>query len=223
MALKALVVGGCPQPYHRLEPVKPLFEEIFKSMEIEPTVTGIFHPDGGSDWTGDYSALTEESLANYDLLLLYTTGNERYGARPEAIIEFVESGKALIGVHNATDTFTNDPAFVALMGGRFRHHPAQLDVATEILDRTHPITQGVSNFTVHDELYLFQDFHPENVHLLIQTRSYEAEGAVPLCWTREQGKGRVFYLSLGHNPSVVADPNWRKLFKNGVGWALGQK
>ncbi len=222
MSLKALIVGGCPAPYHRLEPVKPLFEEIFNRMGIVPTITGILHPDGGDAWEGDYSALNGENLEKYDLLLLYTTGNNRFGADVEAVKKFVEGGKSLIGIHNASDTFTDNPDFISLLGGRFRHHPAQLDIKVEITDAEHPIVKGIKGFTVHDELYLFNDFHPERVHLLAQTRSYNDDdnGPVPICWTREQGKGKVFYLSLGHNPSVIADPKWQDLFMNGVKWSL---
>ena len=220
MQKKALVVGGCPHPFHRLEPIKPLIETIFESMGIDADITGITHPDGGDDWAGDYASISKENLSRYDLLLMMTTGNERRGADVEAIIEFVQSGKSLIGIHNATDTFTDHAEFVRLIGGRFRTHPAQLEIETEILNRAHPITEGLENFSVRDELYLFSDFHPETVDLLIQTRSFDDNGPVPFCWTRVQGLGRVFYLSLGHNPSTIADPNWQTLFKRGVAWSL---
>ena len=223
MSLKALIVGGCQQSYHRLEPVKPLFEEIFGRMGIDLTVSGIFHPDGGEAWTGDYSALTVENLRQFDLLLLYTTGNNRHGADVEAINRFVENGKSLIGIHNAADTFTDDPDFIAMLGGRFKHHPEQLDIDVEILDRDHVVTNGLKDFRVHDELYLFNDFHPEKVHLLAQTRSCDDNGPVPICWMRLHGKGRVFYLSLGHNPSVIADQKWQELFINGVKWSLNSE
>ncbi|MFX6326674.1 ThuA domain-containing protein, partial [Acinetobacter baumannii] len=79
-----------------------------------------------------------------------------------------------------------------------------------IVDAEHPITQGLGTFTVHDELYLFSDYDPARVHLLAQTESFDDNnsGPIPIAWTREQGAGRVFYISLGHNPSTLADANW---------------
>lgn len=223
MAQKALFVGGCPAPYHRLEPAEPPVRAALESLGLEVEVRGIRHPDGGDAYEGDYSALTQERLAGVDLLVLYTTGAETFGAVPTDIVAFVESGKALVGIHCATDSFTRDADFIALMGGKFRTHPAQLDIATEIVDPAHPITQGVENFTVLDELYLFSDYDPARVHLLAQTHSYDDNGPVPIAWTRAQGAGRVFYLSLGHNPSTLADTHWQRFFRNGVEWALKRR
>jgi hypothetical protein len=223
MAQKALFVGGCPAPYHRLEPAEPPVRAALESLGLETTVTGIYHPGGGDNYIGDYRALTDDALADVDLLVLYTTGKERHGADTDAVLRFVESGKALVGIHNATDSFTDSPEFIRLMGGRFRTHPAQLPITTEIVDKAHPVTQGIAPFTVLDELYLFADYDPNRVHLLAQTRSFDDDGPVPIAWTREQGAGRVFYISLGHNPSTLADAHWQQFFKNGVEWALKRR
>ena len=217
---KALVVGGCPATYHRLEPAEPPLRAALESLGLEVEVSGIYHPEGGDAYRGDYSALSGPYLPDYDLVVLYTTGKERHGADVTTLQQWLEDGKALVGIHCATDSFTDSEDFVALMGGKFRHHPAQLDIKTEIVDRKHPITAGLDTFTVHDELYLFADYDPANVHLLAQTHSYDDNGPVPIAWTREPGTGRLFYLSLGHNPSTLQDANWQAFFKRGVEWAL---
>jgi type 1 glutamine amidotransferase len=223
MPQKALLVGGCPAPYHRLEPAAPPIRAALESLGLEVRVSGIYHPDGGDAFTGDYSALTSETLRDADLLVLYTTGRERHGADIQAIVEFVEGGRALVGIHNAADSFTDSAEFIGLLGGKFRTHPAQLDITTEVVDAAHPITQGVETFTLLDELYLFSDYDPARVHLLAQTRSYDDNGPVPIAWTREPGAGRVFYISLGHNPGTLADARWQAFFKNGVEWALRRR
>src|SRR5258706_13557152 len=155
MSGKVLVVGGCPAPYHRFETAEPPIRAALERLRLEVTSAGIYHPDGGDSFVGDYSSLSDANLHNFDALVLYTTGKERFGADLDAITRFVEGGKALIGIHNATDSFTDNAAFVSLIGGRFRTHPAQLDIAVEITDTAHPITKELEPFTVHDELYLF--------------------------------------------------------------------
>jgi type 1 glutamine amidotransferase len=220
---RALFIGGCPATYHRLEPAIEPVESALEQIGLDVEVSGIYHPDGGEEFVGDYSRLTHPSLNDYSAVVLYTTGKETRGADIDALEAWVEAGGALVGIHCATDSFSDDPDFVALFGGKFRTHPAQLDIALEIVDAAHPIMAGITPFTVHDELYLFSDYNPNRVHLLAQTRSFDDNGPVPLAWTREQGSGRVFYLSLGHNPSSLADPNWRKLFCNGVEWAVGNR
>ena len=224
MTPRILFVGGCPAPYHRLEEAEPPVRAALKAVGATVEVTGIRHPDGGEAFTGDYSALNADNLALYDAVVLFTTGEEN-GADIAALLDFVRQGHALIGIHCATDSFTHNADYIRAIGGKFRTHPAPLDVAVEFVDPNHPIVAGLSSFTVKDELYLFADYDPTNVHLLAQTRSYTGESSdpIPVCWTRNEGAGRIFYLSLGHFPSAMESEGWQSLFRNGVRWAIGQK
>ena len=218
MTQTALFVGGCDAPYHRLEPAEAPVRKVLEQAGLQVEVSGIYHPDGSTP-VGDYAALSAENLSRFQALALFTTGSGQ-GEDVPAILEFVRRGGALIGIHCATDSFTDNAEYVAMIGGKFRHHPDQLDVAVEFVGEAHPITEGLIPFTVHDELYLFSDYAPAHVHLLAQTQSFDDHGPVPLCWVREEGAGRVFYLSLGHNPEVMADAHWQTLMERGVRWAL---
>ena len=42
---------------------------------------------------------------------------------------------------------------------------------------------------------------------------------MPVAWTRQWGKGRVFYSSLGHAPEELAVPEARELLRRGMAWA----
>ena len=148
-----------------------------ENIGLAVDVSGIYHPDGGDAWVGDYSKLAQPFLNEYDAIVLFTTGKETHGADLAALESWVEGGGALVGVHCATDSFTDNPDYIALMGGKFRTHPAQLDISLEIVDAHHPIMSGVEQFTVHDELYLFSDYKPDRVHLLAHTHSFDDEWA----------------------------------------------
>ena len=43
----------------------------------------------------------------------------------------------------------------------------------------------------------------------------------PVAWTRQHGKARVFYTSLGHNPDPFWDPRMLAMFLAGIQYALG--
>lgn len=221
--MRAFYIGGCAAPYHRLEPTIEPITSALAGIGVTTDAGGMYHPDGGDAATGDYSALNAANLANYDALVLFTTGPDSgHDAEADAVVDFVQRGGALVGIHCAADSYRSHAAYTALVGGRFRSHPAPLDIALEYVDTQHPITRGLSPFTVNDELYLFRDYDPARVHLLAQTHSFADDAhptGIPLCWTRTEGQGRVFYLSLGHFPHVLHDPNWRALFQRGTQWA----
>jgi type 1 glutamine amidotransferase len=216
---KALYIGGCAAPYHRLEPTIEPISCALQKLGLTIEVTGIYHPEDSVAPLGDYSALNAQKLAAFDALVLFTTGQDS-GENVDAVLQWVRGGGALVGIHCAADSFKNRLDYIAVVGGAFRHHPAPLDIAVEFTDRQHPITRDLEPFTVHDELYLFDHYDSSRVHLLAQTQSYDDNGPVPLCWVREEGEGRVFYLSLGHFPEVMKDANWQTLFARGVRWAL---
>ena len=62
MTPTALLIGGCPHSYHRLEGVEPTLRSALKRLGFDVRVSGIYHPDGGNEFTGDYSALTDAGL-----------------------------------------------------------------------------------------------------------------------------------------------------------------
>lgn len=224
MSHRILFVGGCPAAYHRLEGAEPPVRAALEAIGATVDVAGIRHPDGTDAFTGDYTALNADNLSNYDAVVLFTTGEE-HGADIAALLDFVRQGRAVIGIHCAADSFTQNADYIAALGGKFRTHPAPLDVAVEFVDPDHPVLTGLTPFTVHDELYLFADYDPKNVHLLAQTRSYGAENSdpIPVCWTRHEGKGRIFYLSLGHFPAAMESEGWQSLFQNGVLWSVSSE
>lgn len=230
---RALFVGGCKASYHLLEPAIPHVTAAADAIGIPLDIAGMYHPrrfassENGADSpeiAGDYTALRRDNLDRYSLLFLFTTGDGN-GEDVPALVEWIRNGGALVGIHCAADSFVKDSAYIAAIGGKFRTHPAPLDIAVEFVDTDHPITSGLAPFTVHDELYLFDNYDPARVHLLAQTRSYphypdQPDSPIPVCWTREEGKGRIFYLSPGHFPEVMEDANWQELVRRGAIWAL---
>ena len=45
----------------------------------------------------------------------------------------------------------------------------------------------------------------------------------PVAWTRTEGKGKVFYTSLGHREDVWTNPVYQKHVLGGIAWALGME
>src|SRR5262249_39532797 len=91
-------------------------------------------------------------------------------------------------------------------------------------DRDHPATRTLGEaFDVFDEIYQFKRFDPARVHLLLSMDTHPETGEpgrFPLAWTREPGKGRVFYTALGHRPDLIAPPRYRERVRGGILWAL---
>ncbi len=207
MARTALLLGGMTEKFHQFLINGPAAREILNQNGFQTFLSE------------DIEVLASPGLAHYDLVVNLTTGRVLDAAQEHGLLTFLRSGRGLVGIHNAADTFKNSAAYIEALGGRFLRHPPQLDIAVEYTDPAHPIVAGLPAFTVHDELYLLE-WHPERAHLLAETRSHE-DRPVPIAWIRQEGAGRVFYLSLGHNRSTYDDQTFRELLGRGARWAVG--
>lgn len=209
-------------------PVLPHSEAVFKRIAEE---------SGRLDLTvsRDASALNATTLADHDAVVFFTTGElPMDDAQKAALLAWVRGGGAFVGVHSATDTFYEWPAYLGLIGGYFDGHPWHQEVAVRVEDRQHPATRHLGDsFRIHDEIYQHRDWSRENVHVLLSldVRSVDmnarnirrTDDDFALAWTRQEGAGRVFYTALGHRPEVWDDPRFQTHLLRGIEWAVGHQ
>ena len=115
--------------------VLPLTEEILPAIGRKYNAFDV-------DITRDASILTVQTLARYDAVIFFTTGELPMNASQRtAFLQFIRRGGGFVGIHSATDTFYEWPEYGELIGGYFDNHPWQKEVAIRIEDRDHPATR----------------------------------------------------------------------------------
>lgn len=91
--------------------------ECLKSMGAK---TGAFAPT----FTTNKTDFTAENLKQYDgILFNNTTSLKLDDAQRKAIVDFVNSGKGMMGIHSASDNFGCCPELSDMIGGQFDGHP----------------------------------------------------------------------------------------------------
>lgn len=106
----------------------------------------------------DLSFITPQYLAQFDGIMFMTNGNLPFtDAQKVMLLDFVRSGKALIGAHCAALTMYDYPAFGEMLGGYFRRSLRQNKVVVlKVEDRNHPATRMLGpSWPLADEFYLF--------------------------------------------------------------------
>ncbi|MGH7150225.1 MAG: ThuA domain-containing protein, partial [Planctomycetota bacterium] len=186
------------------------------------------------DATQECAAVSKENLARYDAVAFYTTGELPLAeGQREALLEFVRNGGGFVGIHPATDTFYEWPAYGEMLGGRFDGHPWHGKVSVRVEDPWHPSTLHLApGFEIEDEIYQFKDWDRAKVRVLLslEARSVDlgAKGVnrkdrdFALAWCREFGEGRVFYTALGHREEAWRDPRYLRHVVEGIRWAMGR-
>ena len=210
MSTNALAIGGNEFEFHEFAAVGPVLAEVFDGV-------------AELDRTTDRDAVLE--LDAYDVLVDYTTKADWTDDHLEAIRSFVAGGGGYVGIHCAADvdSFVDEPCdeLASLIGGRFVTHPEMSDLEVEIVDRSHPVTDGVDSFRTYDEPYQLK-WDEDRVDVLAEF-THESMGTMPAAWVRSEGDGRVFYCSLGHDPDAFGADGVRTLLGNGLSWAAGDQ
>jgi type 1 glutamine amidotransferase len=156
--------------------------------------------------------LSPEALGRYDGVFFLNTTGELPIPDMQALIRWIEEGHGYIGSHAASDTLHQNQAYIGLVGGEFAGHGPQETVDLFNVDAAHPANAHLGGkLIVHEEMYLFKSYDRSRVRSLLDMNAHpntKVEGHHPVSWTREIGKGRVFYTSLGHREDIW-DRAWK--------------
>jgi type 1 glutamine amidotransferase len=181
----------------------------------------------------DAALLETPSLGKYDLLIMLADRRDPEfkltRGQQEALLSFVRAGRGYVSIHGA-DNAAPDwlPGMREMLGGVFSHQ-GQPDgkvrkgsYRVQIADGAHPITRGLSDFDLDDELYYHLQMQPGVEPLA--TVAFEGQDW-PVAWVRTYGMGRVFHTPLGHRDfgpdklDPLRNPDVARLILRGVAWA----
>jgi type 1 glutamine amidotransferase len=216
--IKAVVVTGGHDFEH--DPFFKLFQGYRDIQYVEATQK-------------DHSELFEDiSNWNYDVIVLYNMSQNISPKRQNNFKTLLQQGVGLVALHHAEGAFNTWEDYRQIIGARYPLKPQQIDgkqfatgtyehnndMNIKVVDREHPITRGLSDFTIRDEVYKGIWFAPDN-HVLLTTN--HPKNDVTVCWTRPASDNRVVFLQLGHDSQAYANPNLRELVVRSIRWAAG--
>jgi len=192
--------------------------EYHDTPETRAALSGLLSRKFDVTMTDDLGVLHPGTLSAYDVIVNFTTFLEPTDEQIGALLDAVKGGKGFVGIHGATATFWNSPAYLEMIGGKFIVHDPNkvftVNISTSKHVEKHPITEGVEDFDIQDEPYIVRGDLP---HRRIQAR---AEGHITV-YTLTWGSRRVCSSALGHHARALSNPGFQALAINGVEWAAG--
>jgi len=229
---KMLVFWRCEGFFHGSIPV------VNRAMEEMGKKTGLYDVVV----TDDYSYFTAAKLKQFDAVCLNNTTGlafdpKKTPERCKALMDFVKSGKGIVGVHAATDNFKQWPAGEELMGGKFTGHPwgGGGTWAIKIDEPKHPLMAVFKGkgFKINDEIYRTEPpLYSRSKQLVLMSldmsdpatkskASKPSDADTGISWVKTVGKGRVFYCSLGHNDHIMYNAAVMQHYLAGIQFAFG--
>ena len=147
----------------------------------------------------------------------------------KAFLDFIRGGRGLVVFHAASTAFATWPEFQKLVGatwGKGTGHGRQHEFEVKIADPKHPVTAGMKNFRILDELWHRMPAQPGRKVLAaaFSAKNRGGSGAdEPVVIYTQLGKGRGFNLVLGHGTKAMSFPAWQTLMLRGTEWAATGK
>ena len=202
-----------------------------------PAIAGMLRETGrfGVDITDEPEKLEPEALARYDAVVSNWSPWPKVDARlwgPElekAFLDFVRGGRGFVVIHAACTAFYTWPEFHQMVGaawelgttGHGRYHT----FTVKITDTDHPVTRGMRDFRITDELWhRMRSPQPQAVKNVLCTAFSAADAGgsgedEPVVFCGRLGAGRCFQLVLGHDVPALRNVGCRTLLVRGTEWA----
>ena len=197
-----------------------------KPVERLPSIMSALGNKGiNFTYTDKLEDINLENLNRFDALMIYANWDEITPQAETALLAYVASGKGVLPIHCASFCFRNSPEYVKMVGGQFWKHTTDT-ISANIVQPNHQIMNGLAKLKAFDETYLHSKLQADNNVLMNrdikadQTKDRPETQTEPYTWTRNYGKGRVFYTAFGHDEQTWENPDFHKLLENAIVWAV---
>ena len=165
-----------------------------------------------------------KELIKYDLIIQSVTLGQISENQEANLVKAVRSGVGIAGAHGGlADSFRNNTNYQFMIGGQFVKHPGgKVKFKINMLDDK--LTEGLDDFEIFTEQYYLH--YDPNIEIIANTKfngetfPWIEDVVMPVSWKKTYGKGKVFYLSIGHDPNefMMHEDGW-KLLTRGFVWA----
>jgi len=198
-------------------------------------------------FSNDMDNLTYPRIKAYDAILLNNTVGLIFSDPRvrEGLLRYVREGGGLAAIHAANNASLDWPDFGALLGTGYPgpHKQPTEKIWLHLDDPASPLNAGFTPEarTIQDETFRMTDpsFSRSRVHVLLSIDIQKTDMAQPedagstpykitrddddyaVSWVRREGEGRVFYTTMGHNPTLFADPRLARHMLGAIQYVLG--
>jgi len=182
----------------------------------------------------DHSEIFEDiSNWDYDVIVMYNMSQNISKKRQDNFKKLLDRGIGFVALHHNMGAFQTWPEFKKIAGGKYYVKPTKegdkefrgstykhdIDMNVTVADKSHPITRGLKDFTIHDEGYKYCGFEKDN-RILLTTDHADSDKAV--AWVSKYRKAKICGIMLGHDGKAYENPNFRKLLTQAINWTAGR-
>jgi type 1 glutamine amidotransferase len=219
--IKVLILSG--RNNHDWQKTTPLLTRIFKDSQFFITqITNL--PD----------TLSYDDFKRYNLIVSnwnsWPDNNLRLNSNWENdFLRYMNEGGGALFFHAGASSFYDWDAYHRIGIGRWgkeTRHGAPAKARVCGFDQNHPITKGMHDFYIMDEIWENTDIHKGALIIGSLSATDKQDGHsidVPSLFVNQTGKGRSFYTILGHDERALLNTGLQTLLLRAAQWCASKR
>ncbi len=218
--IRILILSG--KNNHEWQKTTPVLIRIFQDRDVFSTQV-----------TNNPETLSFNALKKYDVIVsnwnFWPDSSLRMISRWESdFLRYVSEGGGVVFFHAGATSFYDWDAYHGVGIGRWGKEtshgiPTRAQVS---LDQNHPVTRGMQDFYIMDEIWEKADIYPGATALGFLSARDENDGhpvKEPAVFVNQTGKGRTFYTILGHDERALLNSGLQALLQRAAQWCANRE
>ena len=206
--------------------------------EFEPSFFSIFDSFTGVTYDTvsqpGFNRMVSSELSNqYSALVFYDMWQDINSEQKQAYLELLDKGQGMLFLHHSLVSYQSWDEFIKIVGGKYVErgddddpnikgstYTENITMNIEVVAKNHPVTSGVSDFSIYDEGYQYIEMIA-GITPLLTTNHPDCSPTV--AWAHRYKNSRIVYIMLGHGHQAYENANFRKLVRNAINWVGEEK
>lgn len=200
------------------------FNALFESMSGSLSYKVVPFPEA-------FSMFKEKRRSEFDVVVFYHMWQPITEEQKGDMIDCFRQGKPLVVLHHSICAFDKWDEYTHIIGGRYFHDTSvvegkifppstykhDVNVPIKVKDKKNPVTRGLTDFELYDEVYGGFYVEPGVTPLLITDHP---ESSPTIGWSHYYGKSRVAVIQSGHDTQAFESPVYRQLLRQAIEWVF---
>ncbi len=169
--------------------------------------------------------------ASFDAVVFYDMPKNLTDEEKDLFHQLTKSGKGLLFLHHSICSYQDWNDYINFVGGKYYEKKKdesfgassyQHDVhfTVNIVTKNHPVTNGLSDFEILDEVYGNLEVLP-HVQPLLSTNHPKSNPLIG--WTFQKDNSRIVTIQPGHDQNSWTNPNYTKLIRQAIAYIANEE
>ncbi len=158
----------------------------------------------------------------FDAVVFFDMPKTISEAEKESYYKLLKLGKGLVFLHHSLCSYQDWDEYKTIVGGKYyeekntpqtSNYQHDVKFTVKIVKQKHPVTKGIKDFEIPDEVYGNFEVLPDVIPIL---NTDNPQSSPVIGWTHTKEKSRIVYIQPGHDKNAWLNPNYQQIIRQAI-------